>query len=130
MRLNPTADSYVVSTSPTTNYGTNNQLTARTTSPVLESFLRFSLPAAPAGTTLTGASLRVRTSTDSTAATADATNFTVVDGAWEESTVNWNNRPTGTGVRVRHPRLGPGAQHRLHGQRLSRGPAAPRWPDQ
>jgi hypothetical protein len=98
VRLNPTADSYVVSTSPTTNYGTSNQLTSRTTSPVLESFLRFSLPEAPAGTTLTGASLRVRTSTDSTAATTDATNFTVVNGAWAEDTVNWNNRPTGTGV--------------------------------
>ena len=98
VRLFPSADSYVVSTQANTNYGTNNQLTSRATSPILETFLKFDLPAAPAGTTLTGASLKVRTSNDVTAATTNATNFEVVGSAWAEDTITWNNRPTGTGV--------------------------------
>ena len=98
VQLLPTADSYVVSTQPTTNNGTNNQLTSRATSPSLETFLKFDLPAAPAGSTLTGASLQVRTSNDVTAATNDATNFEVVGNAWAEDTITWSNRPTGAGV--------------------------------
>ena len=89
---------YVVSTQPTTNNGLNNQLTSRLSSPTLETFLKFDLPAAPAGTTLTGVSLQVRTSNDVTAATNDATDFEVVSNGWAEDTITWSNRPTGAGV--------------------------------
>ena len=108
MTLNPTADSYVNSTTPTTNYGvaTGNgaQLASRdggtsggTTYSAQQMFLRFALPAAPSGTTLTAAKLTVRTSTDPTANTPDPTSFQVLGNGWTEGGITWNNRPTGTG---------------------------------
>ena len=92
-------DAMVYKVLPTTNFGSDVQLSSRGagTSPI-ESYLKFAIPAAPAGTVLSGATLRVRTSTDSTAATADAQMFKLVSGAWTEGTVNWNNRPTGLGA--------------------------------
>ena len=60
-------------------------------------FLKFTLPTAPAGTTLTAARLSLRTSTDPTANTTDPTSFRVLGNGWTEAGINWNNRPTGTG---------------------------------
>ncbi|MGU3646435.1 DNRLRE domain-containing protein [Microbacterium sp. C23T] len=95
-----TDDAMVAQSSPTTLYGTSNQLSSRGTGGTIESFLAVPLPAAPAGTQLTGVAISVRTSTDSTAASADAHDFRLVSGAWTEAAVNWNNRPqtTTTGV--------------------------------
>lgn len=98
--LSPTEDAMVAQTAPTTLYGSSNQLSARGTSGTIESFIRLQLPAAPAGTVLTGAALSVRTSNDSTAATTDSPQFRLVTGAWSEDAVNWNNRPTTTATGV------------------------------
>ena len=98
--LNPTEDSMVYKSNPTTNYGTNTQLAASgsTASPV-ESFLKFTLPSAPAGTVLSSVVLKVRTSTDSMAGSVNSFPVTVLSGAsWSEGTVTWNNRPAGDGV--------------------------------
>ncbi|MBW9111645.1 DNRLRE domain-containing protein [Microbacterium ureisolvens] len=98
--LTPTEDAMVAQSSPTTLYGSSNQLSARGTGGTIESFIRLQLPAAPAGTVLTSAVLSVRTSNDSTAATTDSPQFRLVTGAWSEDTVNWNNRPTATATGV------------------------------
>lgn len=95
-----TQDAMVAASVPSTNYGTYNQLSARGGSGAspIQSFLSFALPAAPAGYTLTGASLQVRTSGDSTAGTASPVLFNLLTGAWAQATVNWSNRPTGIGA--------------------------------
>lgn len=87
-------DAMVLQSVPTTNYGTNTQLSARGGSSAIQSFVSLELPAAPAGTTLTGATLRVRTSTDPTATTTDVNTVELVSGAWTEAGITWNNRPT------------------------------------
>ncbi|WP_198411682.1 MULTISPECIES: LamG-like jellyroll fold domain-containing protein [Cryobacterium] len=92
-------DAMVYQALPTSNFGSNNQLSARGAGPsLIESYLKFAVPAAPAGTVLTGATLRVRTSTDSSAASVDTQMFKLLSGDWAEGTVTWNNRPTGLGV--------------------------------
>jgi len=100
LTVNPTEDAATYGAAPTTNYGADSQLSSRgtgTNSPI-SSYLKFAIPAAPTGTTLTGASLRVRTSTDPTAASADAHTFSIVTGTWSAGTVTWNTRPTGAGA--------------------------------
>jgi fibronectin type 3 domain-containing protein len=102
LTVNPTEDAATYGAAPTNNYGTDNQLSSRgtgTNSPI-SSYLKFAIPAAPADTTLTGATLRVRTSTDATAASADPHAFSIVTGAWSAATVTWNTRPTGAGAQL------------------------------
>lgn len=96
----PTGDAMVYRTSPTTNYGSDSQLSSRGAggnSPI-ESYLAFNLPAAPVGMVLSGATIRLRTSGDPSAGSVDSHTLRLVTGAWTESTVNWNNRPTGDGA--------------------------------
>ncbi|MFC5433798.1 CBM96 family carbohydrate-binding protein [Microbacterium suwonense] len=92
-------DAMVYGIIPTTNFGSDSQLSSRggTASPI-QSFLSVELPTAPAGTALTGAELRVRTSTDPTATSTDMHQIHLVSGAWSESGVTWNNRPTSEGA--------------------------------
>ncbi|MGD7707097.1 LamG-like jellyroll fold domain-containing protein [Microlunatus sp. Y2014] len=89
--LTPEADSAAVQTNPNEPYGSFYQLMARNDQ---QSFLRFTLPEAPAGTTLTQVRLLVRTSGDPAAGTTATVQFDLVDGAWQESTLVWGNRPT------------------------------------
>ncbi len=100
VKIAPTEDAYVARSAPTTNYGSDLQLSSRGagTNVPTTSFLKFALPQAPAGTTLTSATITVRTSTDPTAGSTDVHTFTVVTGAWSESTVTWNTQPTGPGA--------------------------------
>jgi hypothetical protein len=88
----PTADALVNAGAATTNFGTNATLTSRGT-PGAVAYLRFPLPAAPAGKTLVGAVLKYRTTTDTTAGSADAHRIGTAADTWAESTVTWNNRP-------------------------------------
>ncbi|TFD31728.1 LamG-like jellyroll fold domain-containing protein [Cryobacterium cryoconiti] len=90
-------DAMVAQVNPNFAYGSSNQLSARGGTSAIESYLKFALPAAPAGMTLTGATLQVRTSTDSTAASTDAHTFRILLGEWSQGTVTWGNRPTGRG---------------------------------
>lgn len=96
----PNGDAMVYRINPTTNYGSDSQLSSRgagANSPI-ESYLGFNIPAAPAGTVLSGATIRLRTSGDPSAGSVDSHTLKIVTGAWTESTVNWNNRPTGDGA--------------------------------
>ncbi|WEK13379.1 MAG: DNRLRE domain-containing protein [Candidatus Microbacterium phytovorans] len=89
------ADTMVAQGAANTVYGASNQISARGGSTgQIESYLRFAIPAAPAGTTLTGATLRVTTSTDSTANSTGTHQVSILTGSWSEATTTWNNRPT------------------------------------
>ncbi len=102
LTVSPTADTMVAQAAPGTVYGTSNQLSSRSGSggSAIESYLRFDLPEAPAGLQLTGATLRVTTSTDSTANSTGAHQFRLLTGAWSESTT-WTTRPTsGFGAQI------------------------------
>ncbi|MEU9379341.1 DNRLRE domain-containing protein [Streptomyces sp. NPDC048255] len=85
-------DTYANAGAPGTNYGTSGSLAVRGTS-LYASYLRFSLPAAPAGTVLKSATLRVKTSTMSGAGTADTVSVVPVTGAWTEDGTTYANRP-------------------------------------
>lgn len=91
-----TEDTSVVSTAAGTNYGANNQLFSRGGTQPQQMLIRVPLPQAPSGTQLASASLRLRTSTDPSATSVDIHTVDLVGGAWEESTVTWNTRPTDT----------------------------------
>jgi hypothetical protein len=92
-----TADAFGNQGAATTNYGTNTSLLSKGgTTAAAASYLRFVIPAAPAGTTLSGAVLKVRTTTDSTAASNDPHTISIASDSWTESTLTWNNRPAVT----------------------------------
>ena len=86
------ADSYGNAGAPSTTFGSSSSLSSRG-SVGATSYLRFVVPDAPAGATLTGAALKLRTSTDAGAGSADAQTISLVPGAWDEATLTWNNRP-------------------------------------
>lgn len=91
--LAPTADAFANQGATSKNYGSSASLAVRATSPGQVSYLRFTLPSAPAGKTLTGVSLRLRTSTESFAGTAEAVTLRLAGDGWTESGLTWNNRP-------------------------------------
>lgn len=93
-------DAMVVQGVPGTNYGANTQLSSRGGTSQIESLLSAALPSAPSGTTLTRVTLRLRTSTDPTAASIEPTDFAVISDNWNESTVTWSTRPTTPGTAV------------------------------
>ncbi|MCX5400426.1 LamG-like jellyroll fold domain-containing protein [Streptomyces sp. NBC_00102] len=90
--LTPVEDAYVNSVAPNTNYN-DNQLASRGTTAYL-GYLRYDLPSAPAGQVLKGARIDFRTSSDSTAGSAENHRVVPVTGAWTESTVTYNTRPS------------------------------------
>ncbi|MCY0944843.1 DNRLRE domain-containing protein [Streptomyces antarcticus] len=85
-------DTYANAGAPGTNYGTSGSLAVRGSS-FYASYLRFELPAAPAGTVLKSAVLGVKTSTMSGAGTADTVSVVPVTGAWTEAGTTYTNRP-------------------------------------
>lgn len=87
-----TTDTYVNAGAPTSNFGTHQQLAARSTSQY-DSYLRFSLPNAPAGTVLESAELRYRTADTDLASSAGSHPIVPITGAWDEDTVTFNTRP-------------------------------------
>ncbi|MEU4727554.1 DNRLRE domain-containing protein [Streptomyces sp. NPDC023588] len=85
-------DTYANAGAPGTNYGTSGSLAVRGTS-FYASYLRFDLPAAPAGTVLKSAVLGVKTSTMSGAGTTDTVSVVPVTGPWSEGGTTYDNRP-------------------------------------
>lgn len=95
--LTPTADSYVNSALKTTNFGSATNVIADS-DPQQYAVYRFVLPSAPPGAVLTGAELRVRTHTSTSASSVDPHQLRFGSDGWVESTVNWNNRPSADGA--------------------------------
>lgn len=86
------ADAYVNEGASGTNYGTSSYLAVRG-SLAYEAYLRYNLPAAPDGFVLQSAELRVRTTTQSFAASTDSHDVRPITGAWTETGATYNNRP-------------------------------------
>ncbi|MBB2899570.1 hypothetical protein FHR75_000358 [Kineococcus radiotolerans] len=93
VNLSPTADTFANAGAPGTNFGTSAQMTSRGSIGAV-AYLRFDLPAAPAGTRLLGATLRLRTASDSLAGSVEPAPVRLTPGAWEETTLTWRDRPT------------------------------------
>ena len=89
--LTPDEDAYVNGVAANTNYD-DTQLASRGSTAYL-SYLRFTLPSAPAGQVLKSARLTFRTSSDSTAGSAESHSIVPVTGTWTESAVTYNTRP-------------------------------------
>ncbi|MFD9453825.1 DNRLRE domain-containing protein [Streptomyces sp. NPDC059985] len=92
VRVTAAEDTYANAGAPGTNYGASGSLAVRGTS-AYASYLRFNLPAAPAGTVLKSATLSVKTSTMGGAGTTDAVSVVPVTGSWTEDGTTYNNRP-------------------------------------
>jgi fibronectin type 3 domain-containing protein len=91
LTLSPEADARVESATPTTNYGTSNLRADGGADPAVESFLRFTVNGVPAGGVQT-AKLRVYVYNG----TVDGPAVYNSNPAWNETAVNWNNRPPRT----------------------------------
>lgn len=85
-------DTYANAGAPGTNYGASSSLAVRGTA-AYESYLRFPLPAAPAGTVLKNARLSVKTTTMTGAGSVDSQSVVPVTGAWTEAGLTYNDRP-------------------------------------
>ncbi|HYH48229.1 MAG TPA: DNRLRE domain-containing protein, partial [Acidimicrobiia bacterium] len=90
-RLAPDADARVEQEEPTKNFGSSSRLAADL-SPVMESYLRFTVPELTG--VITQATLRLRVE-DST---SDGPKVRATSSAWEERGVVWDNRPPPLGV--------------------------------
>ncbi|WP_327267943.1 DNRLRE domain-containing protein [Streptomyces sp. NBC_01218] len=91
LTLTPVEDAYVNGVAPNTTYD-DTQIASRGTTAYV-GYLRYDLPAAPAGQVLKGARIDFRTSSDSTAGSVESHQVVPVTGAWTESTVTYNTRP-------------------------------------
>ena len=98
--LTPVADSWTDQNAPTSTTGgtaTELRVKSQNGSRNRRSYLRFSLPSAPEGCTVTGATLRL----NSTATQGTRTLEVYRAGAsWTEAALNWNNQPATTGTAV------------------------------
>ena len=94
--LGANADSWVLQSSAGQNYGTDSVLKLETKSGAdARPYVRFNLPAIPAGCQVTSAKLRLYASSYKTGRTLQA--FRVA-AAWTESALNWNNQPQTAGT--------------------------------
>ncbi|CAN7326610.1 LamG-like jellyroll fold domain-containing protein [Knoellia sp. LjRoot47] len=87
-----TADGYAHSANASLLTGTHRSMLSDG-SPTVTAFTRFALPAAPAGTELLSATLRVRTVGTTTAPSVDSLSVRSAANSWDESTLNWTTRP-------------------------------------
>jgi hypothetical protein len=88
-----TVDSWIDSTNPTMNHGSDGDL-AIDASPVFNGLMRFDLTALPPGTAITGADLLISTTADPLD-TGTIQIFPALE-QWGEAGVTWNNRMGGT----------------------------------
>jgi hypothetical protein len=95
--LAPVADGYANQGAATTTFGTSSSLASQGTKGAT-AYLRFTLPAAPAGKTLRSASLRVRTTNNGVAGSASAHPVKLAGNGWSEAGLTWNNRPAVNGA--------------------------------
>lgn len=91
------ADTYLNAGQPSTVLGTQSSMIVDAT-PNQRGLLRFTLPAAPAGQTLTSATLKVRTTYTAFATSPDVVTVRLADDGWGESTTTWNTRTAVSGT--------------------------------
>ncbi len=99
--VTPTADTWANEGAPTQVNGTATILFSRSSTGAVP-YLRFVLPPVPDGTRLTAAVLRLHTTTNAacgctTAGSVNSQNVRFAADTWDESTLNWANRPALSG---------------------------------
>jgi hypothetical protein len=87
LTVTPSADAYVYETNPTTNYGTSTSLRVDN-SPIIRSYLRFSVSGTSGG--VTNATLKIYA--NSSLSAGFAVNA-LADNTWGETTINYSNSP-------------------------------------
>ncbi|MER6393011.1 LamG-like jellyroll fold domain-containing protein [Streptomyces sp. NPDC001523] len=87
-----TEDTYVNQGAPNAANGAATSLAVRGTS-AYQTYLRFTLPAAPAGQVLKAASLQVKTTTQAGAGTTDTVSVVPVTGSWTGAATTFNTKP-------------------------------------
>ncbi len=90
--LRPSADTFVNRKRRNKNYDRSPKLMTRGTKGAI-SYLRFAVPPAPAGTTLTSATLEMRTSGVRAAGSVDPATVSTFTADWSVSDITWRNRP-------------------------------------
>ncbi|MFI8103613.1 DNRLRE domain-containing protein [Streptomyces sp. NPDC086023] len=86
-------DTYVNQGAPSASYGTATSMAVRGSGSLYETYLRFNLPAAPAGQVLKAASLQIKTTTQTGAGTADTVSVVPVTGTWSGASTSYNTKP-------------------------------------
>jgi beta-glucanase (GH16 family) len=90
--FSPIADTYVDSSSHSTNFGSDHSLYADAT-PTKISYLKFDT-ASLAGKTIASAKLRIKTTADASAGSSNTQDVRLVDNTtWTEDAVTYNNKP-------------------------------------
>ncbi|MEV6571256.1 LamG-like jellyroll fold domain-containing protein [Streptomyces sp. NPDC051577] len=87
-----TEDTYVNQGAPNAANGAATSLAVRG-STAYQTYLRFTLPAAPAGQVLKAASLQVKTTTQAGAGTTDTVSVVPVTGSWTGAATTFNTKP-------------------------------------
>ena len=95
VRVTPSADTYANEGAPSTNFSTSWSLSSRGNIGAV-SYLRFSIPATPAGKTLKKAVLQMRIKPESYAGSATAHSVKVANNTWTSTAVTWKSRPAVT----------------------------------
>ncbi len=90
--LAPEADTWVDASAPTTARGGAWALSSRGT-PEQVAHLRFAVPPAPPGTTLRGATLRLRTTDSASSGSVEPQRVSLVTTAWQEPSTTYATRP-------------------------------------
>ncbi|MFD6226190.1 LamG-like jellyroll fold domain-containing protein [Streptomyces sp. NPDC060232] len=88
-----TEDTYINQGAPSTAYGTSTSLAVRGSGSLYETYLRFNLPAAPAGQVLKSASLQFKTTTQTGAGTVDTVSVVPVTGTWTGAGTTFKTKP-------------------------------------
>ncbi len=93
--LRPSSDTYANAGAPSTNFASSWSLSSRGNIAAV-SYLRFAIPAAPAGKTLRSAALKIRIKPESTAGSLEAHPVKLASNTWTAGTVTWKTRPAVT----------------------------------
>ncbi len=93
----PIEDTYANKGAPNTSYGSSSNVASRGGTSPYTAYLKFTVPDAPAGSTLVGATLKARTTTEAIAGSIDAHQVKTTSSSWAEAgstPLTWNNQPT------------------------------------
>lgn len=93
----PTADATIDQGLPTSNLGTSSDLYVRSASANKRTLVRFNLPSIPAGCSLTGASLKLHSTSAAGGRTIEVYRAAATP-TWTEGGVSWNNAPATAGT--------------------------------
>ncbi|GAA3879780.1 hypothetical protein GCM10022381_22550 [Leifsonia kafniensis] len=91
------ADTYTAASAPTVDYGTSGSLAVYGT-PAIVTVVRFVIPPAPAGQSLSSAVLRLTTTSLATSGSANAVTVRQATDSWSETGTVYSNRPAVSGA--------------------------------